>query len=220
MADGPIKRPAGRGRFISFEGGEGSGKSTQIKKLAERLEAARLRSIVTREPGGSPGAEEIRRLLVEGAPGRWDALTEALLIMAARRSHLTATVLPALAQGQWVVCDRFADSTMAYQGYAGGVPLADLAALQRIAAGEVTPDLTLILDLPVERGLARAAARAGGETRFEQKDRAFHERLRQGFLDIARREPQRCVVIDADADVETVHRAMIDAVRERLGVGL
>ena len=208
------------GRFITVEGGEGAGKSTQIALLAEALARAGIPAIRTREPGGSPGAEEIRRLLVEGAPGRWDALTEALLIMAARRSHLTATVLPALAGGQWVVCDRFADSTMAYQGYAGGVPLADLAAMQRIAAGELAPDLTLILDLPVERGLARATARAGGETRFEQKDRAFHERLRQGFLDIARREPQRCVVIDAAADVETVHRAMIDAVRERLGAKL
>lgn len=140
--------------------------------------------------------------------------------MAARRAHLTATVWPALKQGQWVVCDRFADSTMAYQGYAGGVPLADLAALQRITAGTFAPDLTLILDLPVERGLARAASRAGSETRFEQKDHAFHERLRQGFLEIARREPQRCVVIDADAEVEAVHREMIDAVRERLGAKL
>jgi dTMP kinase len=140
--------------------------------------------------------------------------------MAARRAHLTATVWPALAQGQWVLCDRFADSTMAYQGYAGGVPLADLAALQRITAGAFTPDLTLILDLPVERGLARANARAGGETRFERKDRAFHERLRQGFLEIARQEPRRCVVIDADRDVEAVHQAMIAAVRERLGAKL
>ena len=209
-----------RGRFITFEGGEGAGKSTQLGLLADALARAGIAALGTREPGGAPGAEAIRKLLVEGDPRRWDAVGEALLMVAARRSHLTATVWPALEQGKWVVCDRFADSTEAYQGSAGGVPRAALEALHRLIAGDFAPDLTLILDLPVDIGLKRAKARAGRETRFERKDRAFHEKLRQGFLDIARREPRRCVVIDATGDIETVHRAVLAAVRERLQVEL
>ncbi len=143
-------------------------------------------------------------------------MSEALLIAAARRSHLTATVWPALERGDWVVCDRFADSTLAYQGSAGGVTRSELEALHRLVAGDFMPDLTLILDLPVAEGLARAQARAGDETRFERKDRAFHEKLRQGFLDIARREPRRCVVIDAAGGIDGVHQAVLAAVRERL----
>jgi dTMP kinase len=204
------------GRFITIEGGEGAGKSTLQRRLVAALQAAGIGALATREPGGAPGAEEIRKLLVEGAPERWDALSEALLLAAARRCHLVATIRPALAGGQWVVCDRFADSTAAYQGYAGGVPLAELDALHRLIAGDFAPDLTLVLDLPVAAGLARAAARAGGETRFERKDRAFHERLRQGFLDIARREPQRCVVIDAAAPPDLVEAQALAALRERL----
>lgn len=138
-------------------------------------------------------------------------------MVAARRSHLTATIWPALERGEWVVCDRFADSTLAYQGYGGGVPLAELEALHRMIAGDFGPDLTLILDLPVDVGLRRAAARSGSETRFERMDRDFHERLRQGFLDTARREPQRCIVIDATEEVDAIHRAVLAAVRERLG---
>jgi len=182
------------------------------------LAGAGIDALATREPGGAAGAEEIRKLLVEGEPGRWDAVGEALLIVAARRSHLTATVWPALAQGRWVVSDRFADSTLAYQGSAGGVARADLELLHRLVAGDFAPDLTLILDLPVEVGLARARARPGAETRFERKPRAFHEKLRQGFLDIARREPQRCALIDAAVDVDAVHRAVLAAVRQRLQV--
>ena len=149
---------------------------------------------------------------------RWDAVGEALLMVAARRCHLLATIWPALNQGRWVVSDRFADSTLAYQGSAGGVPRADLEALHRLIAEDFAPDLTLILDLPVELGLARAQARRGAETRFERKPRAFHEKLRQGFLDIATREPQRCAVIDAALDADAVHQAVLAALRERLQV--
>ncbi len=209
-----------RGRFITIEGGEGAGKSTQAGLLVDSLTRAGITALRTREPGGAPGAEEIRRLLVEGDPARWDAPSEALLMVAARRSHLTATIWPALERGEWVVCDRFADSTLAYQGYGGGVPLAELEALHRMIAGDFMPDLTLILDLPVELGLKRAAARSGGEKRFERMDRGFHERLRQGFLDIARREPRRCVVISATGDVPVVHHAVLQALRERLGASL
>jgi dTMP kinase len=205
-----------RGRFLTVEGGEGAGKSTHVGLLVAALARAGIPALRTREPGGAPGAEDIRKLLVEGEPGRWDAPSEALLMVAARRCHLTAMVWPALAQGTWVVSDRFADSTLAYQGSAGGVPRADLEALHRIIAGDFAPDLTLILDLPIDLGLARAAARAGAETRFERKDRAFHEKLRQGFLDIAAREPKRCVMIDATGDVDAVHQAVLAAVRERL----
>jgi dTMP kinase len=204
------------GRFITIEGGEGAGKSTLLGGLVAALTQAGIEALATREPGGAPGAEEIRRLLVEGAPERWDAPCEALLLVAARRCHLTATIWPALAAGRWVVCDRFADSTLAYQGYAGGVPLADLETLHRLIAGDFAPDLTLVLDLPVALGLARAAARLGGETRFERKDPGFHERLRQGFLEIARQAPRRCVVIDAAAPPETVLAAALAALRERL----
>jgi dTMP kinase len=204
------------GRFITIEGGEGAGKSTLLRGLVAALNKAGIAALGTREPGGAPGAEEIRRLLVEGAPERWDAASEALLMVAARRSHLTETIWPALAAGRWVVCDRFADSTLAYQGYAGGVALAELEALHHLIAGDFAPHLTLILDLPVALGLARAAARPGAETRFERKDQAFHERLRQGFLDIARRAPQRCVVIDGAAAPDAVAAAALAALRERL----
>lgn len=209
-----------RGRFITLEGGEGAGKSTQAGLLVAALAKAGVAALRTREPGGAPGAEEIRSLLVEGEPGRWDAVTEALLMVAARRSHVTHTIAPALERGEWVVCDRFVDSTMAYQGYGGGVPLAALAELHRLIAGDLMPDLTFILDIPVAKGLARATGRSGGETRFERMDPAFHERLRQGFLEIARAAPGRCFVIDAQRDVGTVQQAMLDAVRERLGVKL
>jgi dTMP kinase len=188
--------------------------------LVDALRRAGIDALGTREPGGAPGAEEIRRLLVEGDPQRWDAVGEALLMVAARRSHLRHTIWPALDAGTWVVCDRFADSTLAYQGYAGGVDRADLAMLHRIIAGDFAPDLTIILDLPVALGLARAKARAGAETRFERKPRAFHEKLRHGFLDIAKREPGRCVVIDGAGEVETVHRAVLTVIRERLNLPL
>lgn len=205
-----------RGRFITFEGGEGGGKSTQVKALAERLKAAGLEVVATREPGGSVGAESIRELLVTGAADRWSPITETLLMYAARRDHIERVIAPALTRGAWVVCDRFADSTRAYQGAGGGTDPALIAALETHVLGEVRPDLTLILDLPVQEGLRRAHSRAGGETRFESKGEAFHERLRQGFLNIARREPERCVVIDAAQPIATVAEAIWGAVAARL----
>ena len=207
-----------RGRLITIEGGEGVGKSTQVALLVEALVRAGITAQKSREPGGSPGAEAIRRLLLEGATERWDAIGETLLFCAARRDHVARLIDPALARGEWVVCDRFADSTLAYQGYGRGLPLADLRELHRIALGDFAPDLTLILDLPVEEGLARAAARPGSADRFERLDREFHERLRQGFLRIADDEPGRCVVIDAVGDVASVQRAVVAAVATRFGV--
>ena len=176
--------------------------------------------MATREPGGSPGAEAIRRLLLDGDSERWDAAGEALLLYAARRDHVARTIRPALVAGTWVVCDRFTDSTIAYQGYGRGLPLADLAALQRFALDGFAPDLTLILDLPVETGLRRAAARAGAADRFERLDRDFHQRLRDGFRIIAASEPQRCTMIDAAAEVVAVQHAIAAAVSARFGVVL
>ena len=201
-----------RGRFISFEGGEGAGKSTQIRLLVDALAARGLDVIATREPGGSPGAEEIRRLLVSGDPGRWDGVTEALLHFAARRDHLARTIWPALDAGRWVVTDRFADSTMAYQGYGHGLGREPIERLYAVAVGDFAPDLTLILDIPVEAGLDRTQGRTGGEDRYERMDREFHRRLRDGFLDIAAREPGRCVVIDAARPVEAVQADMLATV--------
>jgi dTMP kinase len=212
--------PAARGRFITIEGGEGAGKSTQVDLLVAALDRAGIAAQRTREPGGSEGAEAIRRLLLEGADERWDAIAETLLFYAARREHVTRLITPALDRGVWVVCDRFADSTIAYQGYGRGLPLAELQALHSFALGDFAPDVTLILDLPVAEGLTRAARRSGNTDRFERLDHAFHERLRQGFHQIAAADPQRCVVIDASGDVENVHRAVLGTVVERLGVAL
>lgn len=205
-----------RGRFITFEGGEGGGKSTQVKSLAARLRAAGEDVLETREPGGSPGAEEIRGLLVKGAPERWDAMSELLLHFAARRAHLRETIVPALADSRWVLCDRFADSTMAYQGYGHGLGREPVLALYDLVVGGRRPDVTIILDLPVDEGLARAAARSGGGDRYERMDRAFHERLRDGFLDIAKREPERCVLVDATQSLDAVASAVWDSVSDRL----
>ncbi|HRQ82539.1 MAG TPA: dTMP kinase [Azospirillaceae bacterium] len=205
-----------RGRFITLEGGEGAGKSTQARRLAEALAARGVDCLLTREPGGSPGAEEIRALLVNGEPGRWSPTTEALLLTAARRDHLERTVQPALAAGRWVVCDRFSDSTLAYQGYGAGLPLDDLRTLFRLALGDFMPDLTLVFDLPVDVGLGRATARAGGEDRFERMGRDFHQRLRDGFRAIAAAEPERCAVIDAGADIDAVTADVLAVVSARL----
>jgi dTMP kinase len=207
----------GSGRFITLEGGEGAGKSTQIARLKGKLEQGGHVVATTREPGGAPGAEMVRKLLVEGPTERWDGTTEALLHFAARRDHLRSTVWPALKRGAWVISDRFADSTVAYQGYGYGVDRAMLGKLYGIAVGDFRPDLTLILDLPVEIGLGRAAARRGSETRYESLPADFHDRVRAGFLDIAAAEPQRCVVIDATQDIETVATAIAAAVHARLG---
>lgn len=204
-----------QGKFITFEGGEGTGKSTQVALLTEALHQAGHDVLATREPGGSEGAEQIRELLIHGDTGRWDPWTEALLHFAARREHLRFSVFPALDRGEWVVCDRFADSTMAYQGYGHGLGREAIEGFYDLVVGDFHPDLTLILDLDVETGLKRASARARGGDRYERMDMAFHERLRAGFQEIAEREPERCRLIDASAEPGAVHRAVWQAVSER-----
>lgn len=209
------------GKFITFEGGEGTGKTTQIQLLAEGLRAQGHDVVTTREPGGAPGADSIRSLLVSGATDKWDPLSECLLLYAARREHLNKTIWPALRQGVWVLCDRFSDSTMAYQGYGHHVPKEFIQSLYDSVVGAFAPDLTLILDLDVGIGLDRANARntesANREDRFERLDRSFHERLREGFLDIARQNPGRCAVIPADNTPDVVGAAIWKTVESRLG---
>lgn len=204
-----------RGRFISLEGGDGSGKSTQIRRLVGTLKKHGIASKATREPGGSRGGEEIRKLVLTGAPGRWDALTETLLMFAARADNVAKSIKPTLAVGKWVVCDRFTDSTYAYQGAGGGLARETIRRMETLVLGDFRPDLTLILDLPVEIGLARTDGRAHNETRFEKKGTAFQDRLRQAFLAIARREPARCMVIDASHDADAVAAAIWNAVAKR-----
>jgi dTMP kinase len=218
MADTAPNRTSGRGKFISFEGGEGSGKSTQIKKLAERLAAERLRAIVTREPGGSPGAEIIRHLVLSGMGKLLGAEAETLLFAAARDDHVRTVIQPALSQGTWVLCDRFFDSTRAYQGRLGQVSPDVLNAMQRVTIGDLKPDLTIILDIPVEIGLKRASARRGtaAPDRFEAEDIQFHQDLRDAYKQIAAEDPQRCVLIDANADADTVAAQIWSAVRNHL----
>jgi dTMP kinase len=217
MAEAPIRRTVGRGRFISFEGGEGSGKSTQIKKLAERLEAAKLRAIITREPGGSPGAEVIRHLLLSGMGKLLGPDAETLLFAAARDDHVHTVIQPALSQGTWVLCDRFSDSTRVYQGRVGNVAPGLLNAMERVTIGDLKPDLTIILDVPVEIGLKRAAVRRGNAApdRFESEDVQFHQKLRDAYREIAAAEPARCVLIDASADPATVAVSVWTALRDR-----
>lgn len=218
MTEAAASRPSGRGKFITFEGGEGSGKSTQIKKLAERLAAAKLRAIVTREPGGSPGAEIIRHLVLSGMGKLLGPDAETLLFAAARDDHVHTLIQPALSKGTWVLCDRFADSTRAYQGRLGQVPPAVLSAMQRVTIGDLKPDLTIVLDLPVEIGLQRAAARRGTGVpdRFEGENLQFHQDLREAYKQIAAEDPDRCVLIDANADAEAVSARVWTALRDHL----
>ncbi len=190
-------------RFITFEGVDGAGKTTQLRRLAERVRATGASVTETREPGGAPGAEIIRRLLVEGDPGRWSAETEILLFTAARRDHLERTIAPALARGDTVLCDRFVDSTRVYQGVARADLRGTVDALHALAIG-VEPDLTLILDLDPAAALGRGIARGGPEDRFERLGPAFQHRLRAGFLALAVECPERCRVIAADGDPDTV----------------
>ena len=205
-----------RARLITLEGGEGTGKSTQAKLLAGTLQDAGIEVVLTREPGGAPGAEQIRTLLVDGEPGRWDGLTETLLHFASRREHLARTVLPALERGAWVVSDRFADSTMAYQGYGHGLDRALIGKMYAEVVGDFHPGLTIILDLPAEAGLARAGERAAGGTRYERMGLDFHRRLRDGFLEIARGDAARCAVVDATGTIADVSASIKMIVRERL----
>jgi dTMP kinase len=206
-----------RGRFITFEGGEGAGKSTQLRRLAQRLRTPAREVIATREPGGSPGAEAIRYVLLSGAAKPLGADAEAILFAAARSDHVSAVIEPALRAGKWVLCDRFADSTRAYQGVLGNVDIRIINALERIAVGDTRPDLTLILDVPPELGLARAAVRRGHDEadRFEAESLAFHARLRDAFRAIAAREPDRCVVVDAAGDPEQIASVVWSILVER-----
>ena len=216
MADAAVKR-SGRGRFISFEGGEGAGKSTHIKLLAERLADANVRTIVTREPGGSPGAEIIRHLVLSGMGKLLGAEAETLLFAAARDDHVHTVIEPALKQGIWVLCDRFSDSTRVYQGILGQVSPTILSAMQRVTIGDLKPDLTLILDVPVEVGLQRAAKRRGTGTadRFEAEGIKFHQELREAYRRIAAAEPQRCLLIDATAEPDIVAANIWSALHDR-----
>lgn len=219
MAKPKVKRAGGgRGRFITFEGGEGSGKSTQIKTVAQRLDAEKLRTLVTREPGGSPGAEIIRHLVLSGMGKLLGADAETLLFAAARDDHVRSVIQPALNQGIWVLCDRFSDSTRAYQGRLGNVPPGVLNAMERVTIGDLKPDLTIILDVPVEIGMRRAAARRGNEAadRFEAEDVRFHQELREAYRQIAADEPQRCVLIDATPDPATVAANVWTVLSDRL----
>ncbi|NQV83810.1 MAG: dTMP kinase [Rhodospirillales bacterium] len=221
MSRGPD--PQSTGKFITLEGGEGAGKSTQIRLLADALKSAGRNPVITREPGGAPAAEIIRSLLVEGAVDRWLPMTEALLHFAARLEHVHATIVPALDAGRWVVSDRFSDSTVAYQGYGHDLGQTDMVRLHSLVLGDFQPDLTIILDIPVAEGLARAGRReaneGAGEDRYERMGQDFHQRLRDGFLDVARRNPERCAVVDATQSPEEVHQTILSLVERRLGKG-
>jgi dTMP kinase len=207
-----------RGKFITFEGGEGTGKSTQAAALALRLESLGIGVTLTREPGGSPGAEIMRHVLLSGAAKPFGPEAEAMLFAAARDDHIRCTILPGLEAGKWVVCDRFVDSTRVYQGVVGEVDHRFIKALERVSVGDLRPDLTIVLDVPAERGLQRAAGRRGHEKpdRFEAETIDFHERLRQAYLMLAAGEPNRCVIVDASAPKKAVSTRIWQAVSTRL----
>jgi dTMP kinase len=206
------------GRFITFEGGEGAGKSTQASILANRLRSAGRGVVATREPGGSPLAEEIRAALLSGKVRQFGPLAEAVMFSVARKDHVDHLIAEALGQGTWVVCDRFLDSTRAYQGVAGGVSAPLIGALERITLHGLRPDLTFMLDLPASEGMARVARRRqqGGPDRFEQEDMVQHEKIRRAFLDIAEQDPHRCVIVDATKPEAVVAEEIWEAVAERL----
>jgi dTMP kinase len=212
----PPESPPAGGLFVTLEGGEGAGKSTLIRGLGARLAQNGVSHDISREPGGTPGAEAIRALLVEGDPGRWTSGTEVLLFFAARHDHLERRIRPSLAAGGVVLCDRFSDSTRAYQGAAGGSGAAMVELLDQLVVGPTQPDLTFILDLPPEIGLARAASRGGGEARFEAKALAFHEALRAAYLEIAAANPRRCVVLDASLAPDALLAVAWAVLQERL----
>lgn len=213
-----------KGKFITFEGGEGAGKSTQARLLAERLRARGIQVVLTREPGGSAFAEQIRQLILDRNTADHSALAEALLFSAARADHLERTIRPALEAGQWVICDRFSDSTRVYQGLAGGLPKGVVEALEALVVGEDFPDVTIVLDLPAADGLSRIKSRhnspsasgGAGADSYECRPLSYHERLRDGFLMIATAEPERCVVIDATQPQQDVAEQVWSTVELRL----
>lgn len=205
-----------RGRFITFEGGDGSGKSTQAALLEEFLTEKGIQCLRTREPGGSPGAELIRDLILQGDTARWDALTEYLLFSAARRDHLVRTVKPALHEGVWVICDRYIDSSRVYQGIVQGLSEMTLESIYLALSEDLTPDMTLIFDIPVEEGLKRAHRRESLENRFERKGTAFHEKVRAGFLSLAQKNPELYCLFDATLSIEDLHRRVQESVMSKL----
>ncbi len=196
------------GRFITFEGGEGTGKSTQVNRLVDFLRSRGIEALATREPGGPPGAEAIRALWLHTPPEPWDPLTEVLLVMAARREHLVKTIWPALRRGVWVISDRFADSTLVYQGAGLGLDDDLIRRLYRDVAGDSAPDLTILLDAPVDVGLARMSARRGPDDRYQQQDVVFHETLRAAYLRLALAEPTRFRIVEASGDADSVAQAV------------
>jgi len=204
------------GKFITLEGGDGTGKSTQARQLGAYLEARGLDVLLTREPGGAPGSDDIRKLLLTGDPDRWDVVGETLLFYASRRNHLRLTVWPALAAGKWVISDRFADSTMAYQGYGNRMGAGNVRKIHEVAVGDFEPDLTYILDMEVEAGLKRTQGRGHDEDRFERMKLDFHKRMRAGFLEIAKENPHRCVIVDADRPIDAIQSDMQQILDQRL----
>lgn len=212
-----------KGLFITLEGGEGAGKSTQSRRLKSALESAGRDVVLTREPGGTPEAEKIRDLLVQRDGGNWTPMAECLLFFAARQMHVETLIKPAIAAGKIVICDRFTDSTIAYQGYGHGFDISTIQQVAKLSLGDFKPDLTFILDLPVADGLARSLKQkdmAGGkentEDRFEKLKIDFHEKLRQGFLTIARNEPNRCVVVDAGGSADDVYNVIWTRIQNAL----
>ncbi|MGC6471796.1 MAG: dTMP kinase [Parvibaculales bacterium] len=201
-------------RFITFEGGEGAGKSTQIKLLSGRLGVAGINNIATREPGGTPRGQALRELLVTGDADRWPAMAEALMMLADRAIHLEDMIRPQLEQGVWVLCDRYMDSTRAYQGIAGDLGLDVIDRLQAPVIGSTQPDLTFLMDLPAQLGLERAATR-GGAARFEAKGLTYHEQIRAGFLEMSQDDPDRFVVIDAGRDIQSIADEVFTHVKGR-----
>ncbi|MGM0422444.1 MAG: dTMP kinase [Pseudomonadota bacterium] len=212
-----------RGLFITLEGGEGTGKSTQIKKLHAALQEKGIDCIVTREPGGTAEAEKIRNLLVQRDGGNWDPLSEALLLFAARREHLVNCIWPALEKGQWVISDRFVDSSRVYQGYGLGVHASIIEGLYYMVAEGFEPDLTFVFDIPPEIGLQRSSRQLdmtideseSTEDRYERIGLEFHQRLREGYLKIAETDPERCVILDAVQDIEAIHNQMVEIISHK-----
>ena len=207
------------GRFITFEGGEGGGKSTQTRLLQDALASNGIESILTREPGGSAGAEEIRELIVTGSPDRWDPLTELCLLYAARRDHWLKVIKPKLEQGIWVISDRFADSSIVYQGYAGDIDIDTVLNIHNVVLGEVWPDLTIVLDLPPELGLERSykrdTANNSKDTRFEKRELHFHNLLREGFQYLHSKSPDRICVIDGSKTIKEVEIEVFSIIKNR-----
>jgi len=210
------ERPAAR--FITLEGGEGAGKSTHARALSQTLTDRGIDNIVTREPGGSRGAEEIRSLLVEGEPGRWEPLVETLLLFAARADHIAHTIKPALTSGKWVICDRFTDSTFAYQGAGRGLALDVIRRIEQVSIHDFRPDLTFVLDAPIEIAMGRIGTRAHAENRFEKFDRGFHQRLRDYFLRLPKLDPARCLLVDTSAAPEAVSASIWKNVSHKFGL--